>query len=209
MKKLEEYFDIVGSKNGGNYVARGSWPDRAQQKIQKLMVREVIASRAKSLIDLGCGNGELIRELFNKNHGLVLSGVDFSKQMIIQAKQLQPRIRWIEANITSVPLKGAQIVSCVNVLHHFSPTELDKVLREITRLSKKNIILEIKNGRTLFGLFMWMDLKFFKRIPVYLHDHREIEKKLKEQGFRKRKVKWLFGNELISPFGLFVFEREN
>jgi ubiquinone/menaquinone biosynthesis C-methylase UbiE len=209
MKKLEEYFDKAGSESKGDYVPKGSWPDKAQHRSQQYVVNKILGTGIKSLIDLGCGNGELIRELYSKNSKLKLVGVDFSKQMILEAKRRQPNVRWLRSDIAKVPLKGAEALCCINVLHHLSPLELDKVIKEMARLSTKMIILEIKNNKVFSALVMWIDLKFFKKIPVYLHDVETIEKKLKKYGYKKMDVKWLFGSELISPFGIFVFEHED
>lgn len=55
------------------------------------------------VLELGCGNGSLLASV-KPELGV---GVDFSRQALIQAKQLHPQLSFIEADVCELPLSGS------------------------------------------------------------------------------------------------------
>jgi tRNA (uracil-5-)-methyltransferase TRM9 len=80
-----------------------------------------------SLLDLGCGNGELARELAKKGHRGAYVGVDFSQEMLVEARAGLPKA--FSAKFHQVDLglpdwdaafldESFEIILAFAVLHH-------------------------------------------------------------------------------------------
>jgi 2-polyprenyl-3-methyl-5-hydroxy-6-metoxy-1,4-benzoquinol methylase len=57
--------------------------------------------RPAGLVDLGCGNGEILRAFRRRNPGLDLAGMDLSEAQIRQNQNLDPSIRWLAADLAA------------------------------------------------------------------------------------------------------------
>lgn len=87
-----------------------------------------VPSGARTAIDVGCGDGVTCRALARR--GLAVTGVDASPAMIAlaRARTLPPlRVAYRVADLTrdGLPPHAFDVVTCVNVVHHFA---LDDVL---------------------------------------------------------------------------------
>jgi SAM-dependent methyltransferase len=99
----------------------------------------------ESILDLGCGNGELARELAQRGHRGPYLGVDFSRPMLREAES-QPDgfpARFVEVNLTELSassnplfLSGNwSLITAFAVLHHIPSCQLRlNTLRTIHRL---------------------------------------------------------------------------
>lgn len=103
----------------------------------------------ESILDLGCGNGELARELAKRGHRGPYLGVDFSLPLLRDA-EAQPEgftARFMEADLTQLSVISGQLsveggwslITAFAVLHHIPATErrLD-ILRVVNGLLKNN-----------------------------------------------------------------------
>ncbi len=88
-------------------------------------------NQADSLLDLGCGNGELARQLARQGHAGAYTGLDFSAIMLDQATYSQPAsFHFLQADLSAadwdVPLAGSQYdaVLAFAVLHHLPSVDL-------------------------------------------------------------------------------------
>jgi 2-polyprenyl-3-methyl-5-hydroxy-6-metoxy-1,4-benzoquinol methylase len=85
----------------------------------------------EAILDLGCGNGELARELANRGHRGPYLGVDFSVPLLRDA-QVQPQIfsaKFLEMDLTQLATnksllksKSWDVITAFAVLHHI-PSE--------------------------------------------------------------------------------------
>jgi SAM-dependent methyltransferase len=109
----------------------------------------------ESILDLGCGNGELARELAKRGHGDTYLGVDFSLPLLRDAESppagaLQPEgfsARFMEVDLTQLSVLSEQLsvtghwslITAFAVLHHIPSTELRlEILRVANKLLKKD-----------------------------------------------------------------------
>ncbi len=99
-------------------------------------------SATDDLLDLGCGNGELARELARCGHAGTYTGVDYSSSLLQQATEHQPaHFRFVQADLTS-PDWDAALAGCsydsvlmFAVLHHIPGDQLRlQLLRKIRLL---------------------------------------------------------------------------
>ena len=114
-------------------------------------VRRVLEGLAahESILDLGCGNGELARELAKRGHQGKYLGVDFSLPLLRDA-ELQPQAfsaKFMEVDLTNLPAFSAQlatedgwsVITAFAVLHHIPSRDLRlDILRIVNRLLKKD-----------------------------------------------------------------------
>ena len=103
----------------------------------------------ESILDLGCGNGELARELGKRGHRGSYLGVDFSLPLLQNAESRPEAFsaRFIEADLTELSsfedqLKsegGWNLITAFAVLHHIPSYELRlSILRVVNQLLERD-----------------------------------------------------------------------
>jgi tRNA (uracil-5-)-methyltransferase TRM9 len=114
----------------------------------------------ESILDLGCGNGELARELAKRGHRGLYLGVDFSLPLRREA-EAQPEgfsAKFIQADLTKLPAVSAELLLSGNwsvvmafaVLHHIPSIELRlNILRVVHELLKADGIFVHSNWQFL------------------------------------------------------------
>ena len=97
---------------------------RLQPGVLSLMEHFLAAER---ILDLGCGNGELARELIQSGFGGVYHGTDFSQELLQKARQDLPpgeEIQFYELNLVLsswediLPTAPYPLITCFAALHH-------------------------------------------------------------------------------------------
>ena len=103
----------------------------------------------ESILDLGCGNGELARELAKRGHRGSYLGVDFSLPLLREAES-QPEdfsVKFMQADLTQLSVIREQlfimghwqVVTAFAVLHHIPSHELRlNILRIVRQLIKED-----------------------------------------------------------------------
>jgi len=90
----------------------------------RLILRELKSLPGKSLVDIGCGQGDLLRQISTKVPALKLSGFELSPSGVALAKQKVPTAQVEELDLYSDDavdrLKGvgAELATCSEVLEH-------------------------------------------------------------------------------------------
>ena len=99
-------------------------------------------SHSSKLLDLGCGNGELARQLARQGYQGVYTGLDFSPTLLDQAAAHQlSKFRFLQADLSAAdwyaPLVGDQYDNALAfaVLHHIPGYELrNQILHKVRSL---------------------------------------------------------------------------
>ncbi len=131
-----------------------------RQRLQPGVTRLVDSLNGdESVLDLGCGNGELARALARRAHSGSYLGLDFSLPLLADASEIPTGFptKFIEADLTSttwsanLPASNFDIVSCFAALHHLPSKEL--------RLHFLQAIhsLLTPNGRFLFSTWQFLN----------------------------------------------------
>jgi len=113
----------------------------------------------ESILDLGCGNGELARELAKRGHRGAYLGVDFSLPLLRDA-EAQPEgfsAKFLEADLTQlsnnellVESRKWNVVTALAVLHHIPSHEIRlDILRAVRGLLAKDGKLILSNWQFL------------------------------------------------------------
>ena len=121
-----------------------------RQRIQPGVRRVLAMLRGdESILDLGCGNGELARELAKRGHRGSYLGVDFSLPLLREAES-QPEnfsAKFMQADLTQLSVISEQlllignwqVVTAFAVLHHIPSHELRlSILRIVRQLLKED-----------------------------------------------------------------------
>jgi tRNA (uracil-5-)-methyltransferase TRM9 len=95
-----------------------------------------------NVLDLGCGNGELARQLARRGFSDAYTGLDFSPALLEQASAGQlPNFRFLQADLSTpdwdAPLSGYQYdyILAFAVLHHLPGVQLRlQILRKVRTL---------------------------------------------------------------------------
>jgi SAM-dependent methyltransferase len=114
----------------------------------------------ESILDLGCGNGELARELAKRGHRGTYLGVDFSLPLLRDA-EVQPgefSARFMEVDLTKLSAfrdqlsveGGWSVVTAFAVLHHIPSHDLRlEILRVVHQLLEEDGIFIHSNWQFL------------------------------------------------------------
>tara|TARA_Y100000034_G_C6895513_1_gene412768 strand:+ start:1260 stop:1970 length:711 start_codon:yes stop_codon:yes gene_type:complete len=102
--------------------------------IIKKILKEI---ESKNLLDFGCGDGRLVREL--RNTGVNITGIDISGRAISFARVFSPTSKFISKDISKYkPNSKFDTITSIEVLEHITPLELKNTINSIHRLLKKD-----------------------------------------------------------------------
>lgn len=99
-----------------------------------------------SVLDLGCGNGNFLRELSVRGHKAALLGVDFSLPLLRDAESV-PGVEFREVDLSQLGVGSGQwavenswdVITMFATLHHIPSTEIRlDILKTVKKLLKLN-----------------------------------------------------------------------
>lgn len=107
------------------------------------VLRELLPLQGATVIDVGCGDGWLVRSLTRQ--GAHVTGIEVSPKHLAHAQAIRPvgdehYMQGIAEDLP-IPSKSADIVIFFNSLHHVDQAGLLKALRESARVLKAGGIL--------------------------------------------------------------------
>ncbi|MCZ2123729.1 MAG: class I SAM-dependent methyltransferase [Anaerolineales bacterium] len=122
-------------------------------------VRRILDSlgAVDSVLDLGCGNGHFLREVFQRNHSAALLGVDFSLPLLRDAgTSLEVEFREIQLSKLSefsnqlLITDHWSLITCFATLHHI-PSEAIRldILKTVRKLLKPDGKFYLSNWQFL------------------------------------------------------------
>lgn len=87
-----------------------------------------------AVCDLGCGPGHVARYLHNA--GVDVFGLDLSPQMLAQARRLNPQLRFVQGDMTALPLANSSLAGATAfyAIVNLPPSILPAVFRELARV---------------------------------------------------------------------------
>jgi len=129
------------------------------------------------VLELGCYLSKRLNWFAEKNPHLFFIGIDLSLKTLAMAKDnsdLMPNIRLVAGDFNNLPFKAGKIDTVFShlALYHVSYSHIGKVLAEIRRVSKKDIVMiEPFHG----VLPLKQKLLLISSPDKYTHDYRGIE----------------------------------
>ncbi len=140
-----DYWDGDRRINYGGYrYMPGRWAPVGQAMIDHYRLKP-----GDKVLDIGCGKGFQLYELTQLLPGLEVHGIDVSAYAIENAKEeIKDRLQVGSATSLPWPDKHFDFVFSLNALHNLHCYDLDKALREMERIGKKNKYLCVESYRT-------------------------------------------------------------
>ena len=131
----KDYYEIAG-KAFSNSRKGMFWPEL------KLLEKHV--SSSKAVLDVGCGNGRLLDHISLKTNQYL--GVDFSEELLREARALHPGYVFENHNMISLPFSDGSfdVVCFIASLHHLRSGHF-QVLKNAYRILKSGGILFMMN----------------------------------------------------------------
>jgi ubiquinone/menaquinone biosynthesis C-methylase UbiE len=166
-----------------------------------------------SVIDLGCGMGNFLLELKISSQFNSIAGLDFLKEtyaLALDHKELFNNIDFIQGSLIDIPCKSDSydVSFCLNVLHHIHPNDIAQVINEIERITKKFIIVEIRNNHSLFHLWYSSIIKkkYEGRLPIQSMNIKNLNNFFKHSKLIKSVGKHYLN--LLNHRILLIYEKE-
>ena len=127
--------------------------------IAKKIIKKFRLNNSSKILDVGCGKGFLLYEIKKILPGATVVGLDISKHGIKNCHpSLKNNLKIFNAK-KKLPFKNGQfdLALSFGLYHNFSIFELEKSLKEFSRVSKKNYLMveSYKNDTELFNLQCW------------------------------------------------------
>ena len=151
--------DIINRFLGGNSVTI--------QGLEKLLKHQPKKKKI-TIIDLGCGNGEILRDVAKfgrkNNFSFKLIGVDANLEAINYAKELSKEYSELSFKMLNVLSKDFEkqsydIVLCTLFLHHFKNKELISFLKKITQKATIGVVVnDLHRHKLAYYLFKFIGL---------------------------------------------------
>jgi ubiquinone/menaquinone biosynthesis C-methylase UbiE len=113
------------------------FPSVFYQAIHKRLLKYVNLPEKSNVLDLGCGTGRLLDRLANHFPDLRGTGLDFSPEMLRQARQLNrhhPRLIYVQGNAEALPFADSQFDAVFNTLSFLHYPKPEQVFSEVSRV---------------------------------------------------------------------------
>ena len=158
------------------------------RKIYPYILEEIAKYPASAILDLGCGTGELLKQIAMQNHGHRLFGVDLSKKMLEIAYQKLENKAYLlygDAEYLLFEKNKFDLIYCNDSFHHYPNPK--KALKEVARVLKKDGIFLLGDcwqplgSRWIMNLYMKIsrsgDVKIYskKQIMTLLSEDFKIK----------------------------------
>lgn len=150
----------------------------------------------KTILDAGCGEGFTMNRLTKEKIGEKIEGVEYSKDALTLGRKLFPNLTFKEGSTYDLLYKdnSFDLVICTEVLEHLN--EPIKALKEVFRVSKKNILVSVPN-EPFFMLGNFLRGKNLSRLgndPGHINHWTIIsfQKFLKNNGLKIKILKFPF-----------------
>lgn len=128
---------------GGYRYMEGRW-----EKVAKAMADHYGIKPGDKILDVGCGKAFLLYDFTKVVPGVEVYGIDVSGYAIENAKEeIKDRLTVCSATSLPFPDQHFDFVFSINTLHNLHNYDLEKALREIQRVGKKNKYICVESYR--------------------------------------------------------------
>lgn len=150
-----DYWDGDRKFGYGGYKYDGRW-----KKVAAPMIEHYGLKPGDKILDVGCGKAFLLHDFKEAMPGLEVKGIDISEYAIENSK---PEVReFLEvANAVELPFEddSFDLVISLNTLHNLYTYDLEKAIKEIERVGKKNkyiVVESYRNEEEKVNLMYWI-----------------------------------------------------
>lgn len=188
----------AGVKSG--YLNKNPVLNYVFNKFFETILNYVELTEPESILDVGCGEGLVMKKIREKYDDINITGLDISKENLDISKILNPDAKLVLGDIYSLPFENNSfdLVICTEVLEHLKGP--NKGLKEIRRVSKSNSVISVPN-EPFFRIGNIMKFSYLKELgntPGHLQNwsKNEFENLIKnhfsEISINSRLIVWNF-----------------
>ena len=150
-----DYWDGDRKFGYGGYGYDGRW-----RVVSEAMIQHYGLKPGDKILDVGCGKAFLLYEFTQVLPGLDVKGIDISKYAIEHAKEeVKPFLQITDAKELPFEDNSFDFVFSLNTLHNLYCYDLEKALKEIERVGKKNkyiVVESYRNEQEKVNLMCWV-----------------------------------------------------
>lgn len=137
--KMENDIKNIYDKMGESYVskAKSNWENKAE--VDKFLSY----LHGKSVLDVGCGTGELLEYCFDK--GFAVSGIDISSEMLKVSKKAVPTAKLQELTVYDLNQLSEKYdgIMATYLFVHIPKDKINQVVKELNTLLNDNGVIMI------------------------------------------------------------------
>lgn len=180
---IDDYNDIVQE------YTEEFFDDKSDEKYIDQFLQSL---EGKNVLDAGCGNGRDYKYINQK--GFNVKGIDLSKEMLVIAKKMVPKVDFEVMDITNITYSDNSYDGIISncSFFHIPVEELPKTLNSFSKILKPNgkllLILQEGLGEAMIeepfrkGVYIYINYFSVKQISELLLKHGfEIDSILKEE----------------------------
>ena len=180
---IDDYNDIVQE------YTEEFFDDKSDEKYIDQFLQSL---EGKNVLDAGCGNGRDCKYINQK--GFKVKGIDLSKEMLVIAKKMVPKVDFEVMDITNITYSDNSYDGFISncSFFHIPVEELPKTLNSFSKILKPNgkllLILQEGLGEAMIeepfrkGVYIYINYFSVKQISELLLKHGfEIDSILKEE----------------------------
>jgi ubiquinone/menaquinone biosynthesis C-methylase UbiE len=165
---------------------------RNMWKIYTSTLDEILNNDTKisNVVDVGCGIGNFIFELSTRKQFKKIVGIDFLSETIKIAFNNQNYFRniyFIQGDMLNLPFNDCSfnLTICLDTIHHIHKDDLWKAIQELTRITNKYLMIEIRNKDFILEFWYKKILlpKYYSDLPQYSTTITELNDFMKSKGF--------------------------
>jgi SAM-dependent methyltransferase len=190
-----------------NDLRHSIWQRRVRAYLWSRVVH--LAGSSDTLVEVGCGNGDFIKELAVELPGTKFCGHDFSSEMIEIAKRKYGGYANLSYRTQDLlnpdpDIGRFDIVLCVNMFHHLHSDDLDRGMDSLAALTRKVLLFEIKNENNFWN----RSFRPTNNFPLNLLSPQRARSYLLPKGLRFMRQWNIFGLDFLSPIVILEFSRD-
>lgn len=138
-----DYWDGDRKYGYGGYKYDGRW-----FSVAKKMAEYYNLTKDSSVLDVGCGMAHLLYEFTRVVPGITVKGLDISKYALEHAKE-EVKENLILGKAQELPFEdnSFDLVISLTTLHNLKIYDLEKAVKEIERVKKKNAYIVVESFR--------------------------------------------------------------
>lgn len=153
------------------------------RSLYPFMLDKITHHYGQDILDVGCGTGELMKQILEEDPSRKLTGIDYSPNMIEQAKQKLGNLAAIQfADAQKLPFADNtfDMVTCCDSFHHYP--DPDAVLQEMVRVLKPGgcLILGDCYQKGLSRFIMNLFMRYSREGDVKIYSRQEITAMVQE-----------------------------
>lgn len=144
-----------------------------------------ICIKQNTLLDLGCGPGNVASYFKKKNKNIKITCVDFSKEMLNIAKEKIPDASFILSDIRKLPCfeNKFQIIICAFAIPYLKNNEVSNLIEKLKVLSESNAKLLISFMEGTSSGYEVMGFADHNKTHVERHEKKSIIFEFEKNGF--------------------------